>query len=126
MPRILLAEDNGPTRVMMSYWLTSKGYEVTMAVDGEEAISKAHSDKPELILMDLSLPKFDGWEAVRRLKADAETSHIPIIALTAHAMSDDREKALAVGCDEYSSKPVDFKRLQEMIEALLQRGPPPR
>ena len=96
-----------------------------MAVDGEEAISKGHSDKPDLILMDLSLPKIDGWEATRRLKAAVETSQIPIIALSAYAMNNDCEKALADGCDEYSAKPVDFERLQGMIEALLQRTPPP-
>ncbi len=96
-----------------------------MAVDGEEAVSKARSDKPDLILMDLGLPKIDGWEAARRLKADVKTRQIPIIALTAYAMEDDRKKALAAGCDEYFTKPPAFKRLQEMIEALLQRAPPP-
>ena len=121
MPRILLVEDNEANRDMMSRWLIRQGYKVTMAVDGEEAISKSHSDHPDLILMDLSLPKIDGWEATRHLKADVETSQIPIIALTAHAMNGDREKALAAGCDEYCAKPVDFKRLQEMIEALLRK-----
>ena len=96
-----------------------------MAVDGEEAVSKGHSDKPDLILMDMGLPKIDGWEATHRLKAGVETSHIPIIAVTGYAVEHDREKALAAGCDEYSIKPVDFKRLQEMIEALLQGTPSP-
>ncbi len=125
MPRILLVEDHDLIRDIMSRWLMSKGYEVTMAVDGEEAVSKGHSDKPDLILMDMGLPKIDGWEATHRLKAGVETSHIPIIAVTGYAVEDDREKALAAGCDEYCAKPVDFKRLQEMIEALLQRNPPP-
>ena len=125
MPRILLVEDNEMNRDMMSRWLIHWGYEVTIAVDGEEAVSKGHSDKPDLILMDLGLPKIDGWEATRRLKAGVGTSHIPIIAVTGYAVEDDREKALAAGCDEYCAKPVDFKRLQEMIEALLQRTPPP-
>ncbi len=125
MPRILLVEDNEMNRDMMSGWLIRWGYEVTLAVDGEEAVSKAHSAKPDLILMDLGLPKIDGWEAARRLKADAETRQIPIIALTEYAMEDDREKALAAGCDEYFTKPPAFRRLQEMIKALLQRAPPP-
>ncbi len=125
MPRILLVEDHEMSRDMMSGWLIRWGYEVTLAVDGEEAVSKAHSDKLDLILMDLGLPKIDGWEDARRLKADAETRQIPIIALTGYAMEDDREKALAAGCDEYFTKPAAFKRLQEMIETLLQRTPPP-
>lgn len=124
MPRILLVEDNEMNRDMMSRWLIRWGYEVTIAVDGEEAFSKVHSAKPDLILMDLGLPKIDGWEATRRLKAVVETSQIPIIAVTGYAMEDDREKALAAGCDNYSAKPVDFERLQEMIEDLLQRTPP--
>lgn len=126
MPRILLVEDIELHRDVMSRWLIRWGYEVTLAVDGEEAVSKAHSHKPDLILMDLGLPKIDGWEAARRLKADAETRQIPIIALTSYAMEDDREKALAAGCDEYFFKPADFKRLQEMIKTLLQRTPPPK
>ncbi len=119
MPKILLVEDIELHRDVMSRWLIRWGYEVTLAVDGEEAVSKAHSDKPDLIVMDLGLPKIDGWEASRRLKADAETRQIPIIALTSYAMEDDREKALAAGCDAYSAKPVDFERLQRTIEALL-------
>ncbi len=108
-------------RDIMSRKLISKGFEVTMAVDGEEAISKGHSDKPNLILMDLGLPKIDGWEATRRLKAAVKTSQIPIIALSGYAMAGDREKALAAGCDEFCAKPVDFKRLYVMIGLLLQR-----
>jgi len=126
MTRILLVEDNEMNRDVISRRLISKGFEVTMAVDGEEAISKGHSEKPNLILMDLGLPKIDGWEATRRLKAAVETSQIPIIALSGYAMEDDREKALAAGCDEFCAKPVDFNRLSLMIEALLQRTPPPR
>ena len=125
MPRILLVEDIELHRDIMSRWLIRWGYEVMLAVDGEEAVSKAHSDKPELILMDLGLPKIDGWEAARRLKADAETRQIPIIALTSYAMEDDREKALAAGCDKYFTKPPDVKELQGMIEALLRRPPLP-
>ncbi len=119
MPKILLVENNEMIRDMISRWVTLWGYEVTLAVDGEEAISKARSDKPDLILMDMGLPKIYGWEATRRIKADAETGHIPIIALTGYDVGHDREKALAAGCDEYSGKPVNFERLQGMIEALL-------
>lgn len=119
MRKILLVENNEMIRDMILRWLKLWGYETTLAVDGEEAISKAHGDKPDLILMDMGLPKIDGWEATRRLKAADETSQIPIIALTGYAVGHDREKALAAGCDEYSGKPVDFERLQEMIEDLL-------
>lgn len=123
MPKILLVEDNDMNRDMMSRWLVSKGYDVVTAVDGEEAIRKGLDDSPDLILMDLGLAKIDGWEATRQLKATAETSHVPIIAVTGYVMEGDRDKALEAGCDEYSAKPVDFGRLQEMIQALLQRGP---
>ncbi len=99
--------------------LEKDGYEVTIAVDGEEAVGKGHSDKPSLILMDLGLPKIDGWEATRRLKAAAETSHIPIIALSGYAMEDERQKAFDAGCDEFCAKPVEYKELQVMIKALL-------
>ena len=121
MPRILLVEDIKLHRDVMSRWLSRWSYEVTLAVDGEEAISKTHSDKPDLILMDLGLPKTDGWEAARRLKTDAATCQIPIIALTSHVQEDDRAKALSAGCDKFFTKPPDFKRLQEMIEVLLRR-----
>ena len=123
MPKILLVEDNDMNRDMMSRWLVSKGYDVVTAVDGEEAIRKGLDDSPDLILMDLGLAKIDGWEATRQLKATAETSHVPIIAVTGYVMEGDRDKALEAGCDEYSAKPVDFGRLQDMIQALLQRGP---
>jgi len=123
MPKILLVEDNDMNRDMMSRWLKSKGYDVMTAVDGEEAIRKGLNDSPDLILMDLGLAKIDGWEATRQLKATAKTSHVPIIAVTGYVMERDRDKALEAGCDEYSAKPVDFGRLQEMIQALLQRGP---
>ena len=119
MAKILLVEDNEMVSDMISRWVTLWGYDVTLAVDGEEAISKAQSDKPDLILMDMGLPKIDGWEATRRLKADVETNQIPIIALTGYDVGHDRDKALAAGCDDYSGKPVDFDRLQKMIEALL-------
>ncbi len=119
MAKILLVENNEMIRDMISNWLGLWGYEVELAVDGEDGIEKTHSVKPDLILMDMGLPKIDGWEATRRLKADDETSQIPIIALTGYAVGNDREKALAAGCDEYSGKPVDFERLQGMIEALL-------
>ncbi len=129
MKRILLVEDNDTNRDIMFRRLTSDGYEVTIAVDGEEAVSKSLSDKPHLILKDLGLPVIDGWEATRRLKAAVETSHIPIIALSGYAMEDDREKAFAAGCDEFCAKSVDFIRLNLMIETLLQchtAAPPPR
>ncbi len=119
MTKILLVENNEMIREMISRWLVLWSYDVTLAVDGEEAISIAHRDKPNLILMDMGLPKIDGWEATRRLKADGETNQIPIIALTGYSLGNDRQKALAAGCDEYSGKPVDFECLQGMIEALL-------
>ncbi len=119
MTKILLVENNEMIREMISRWLVLWSYEVVLAVDGEDGINKAHTDKPDMILMDMGLPKIDGWEATRRLKADDETCQIPIIALTGYSLGNDREKALAAGCDEYSGKPVDFDRLQGMIEALL-------
>ena len=106
MPRILLVEDQEMNRDMLSRRLTKPGYDIDIAVDGAEGIEKARSGNPDLILMDMSLPVIDGWEATRTLKADAATSSIPVIALTAHAMSTDREKALAAGCDGYETKPV--------------------
>jgi CheY-like chemotaxis protein len=106
-------------RDMLSRRLQRKGYEVVMAIDGESGVAMAHSEAPDLILMDMSLPVLDGWEATRRLKSEAATQGIPIIALTAHAMSSDREKALEAGCDDYDTKPVDLPRLLEKIEALL-------
>ena len=119
MTKILLIEDNEINRDMLSRRLQRQGFEVVMAVDGDEGMAKAQSEAPALILMDMSLPGIDGWEATRRLKAAAPTRKIPIIALTAHAMTDDRAKALAAGCDDYDTKPVDLPRLLSKIQALL-------
>jgi len=119
MAKILLVEDNEMNRDMLSRRLQKKGYTVVTAQDGEKGYSLARSEAPDLILMDISLPAMDGWEVTRLLKANALTSHIPIIALTAHAMVSDREKALGIGCDDYDTKPVDFARLSEKIESLL-------
>ena len=117
--KILLVEDNEMNRDMLSRRLVRRGYEVVIAVDGEQGVAMARSEAPALILMDMSLPGLDGWEATRQLKAAPETRGIPVIALTAHAMSGDREKALAAGCDDFDTKPVDLARLLEKIEALL-------
>ena len=119
MSKILLVEDNEDNRDMLSRRLTRKGYEVAIAVDGGEGVARAATEQPDLILMDMSLPVFDGWEATRRIKADPATRSIPIIALTAHAMAGDRDKAVAAGCDDYDTKPVELPRLLEKIEALL-------
>jgi two-component system cell cycle response regulator DivK len=121
MPKILLVEDNEMNRDMLSRRLIKKGYEVVMALDGEQALEMARAEAPDLILMDISLPGLDGWEATRRLKAMPETKAIPIIALTAHAMAGDREKCLEAGCDDYDTKPVEFSRLLGKIEGLLTR-----
>ena len=120
MPKILLVEDNEMNREMLSRRLARKGFDVVIAVDGLEGVAKATSERPDLILMDMSLPGIDGWEATRRIKADAGTKAIPVIALTAHAMSDDRAKALAAGCDEFDTKPVDLARLLGKMDALMQ------
>jgi two-component system cell cycle response regulator DivK len=117
--KILLAEDNEMNRDMLSRRLERKGYSVLIAEDGEKAVEMATANLPDLILMDMSLPLIDGWEATRRLKAASETSGIPVIALTAHAMQGDREKALEAGCDDYDTKPVELKRLLEKMQALL-------
>ncbi len=122
MPKILLVEDNEMNRDMLSRRLARKNYEVVMAMDGLEAVAKAQSERPDLILMDISLPVIDGREATRRIRAEAETQAIPIIALTAHAMSGDRDLALEAGCDDYETKPIDLPRLMEKIEALLKRA----
>ena len=119
MTKILLVEDNEMNRDMLSRRLIRKGYEVVMATDGQQGVSMATSERPDLILMDMSLPVIDGWEATRQVKADDATRAIPVIALTAHAMSGEREKCLAAGCDEYDTKPVEFNRLIEKIVALL-------
>ena len=124
MPRILLVEDNEMNRDMLSRRLAKRGYEVALALDGLQGIEMARRDSPDLILMDMSLPGVDGWEITRRMRADAGLRRIPIIALTAHAMAGDREKALAAGCDEYDTKPVDFARLMAKIAALLARTQP--
>jgi CheY-like chemotaxis protein len=119
MARILLVEDNEMNRDMLSRRLTKRGHEVVIAVDGGQGLQLAASEEPEIILLDMSLPVMDGWEAARLLKEDAATAGIPIIALTAHAMAGDREKCLEAGCDDYDTKPVEFKRLLGKIEALL-------
>jgi len=122
MTKILYIEDNEDNLYMLSNRLKRRGYEVISAGDGESGIALARSEQPALILMDLSLPVMDGWEAARRLKADGGTKAIPVIALSAHSMSGDREKALAAGCDEYDTKPVELPRLLEKIAALLARA----
>jgi two-component system, cell cycle response regulator DivK len=119
MAKVLLVEDNEMNRDMLSRRLLRKGYAVIMAVDGAEAVAMAESERPDLILMDMSLPVIDGWEATRRIKATGTTRGIPVIALTAHAMSGDREKALEAGCDDYDTKPIEFVRLLEKMDALL-------
>ena len=119
MATILLVEDNEMNRDMLSRRLERKGFDVLLAVDGQEAVQSAREHQPDLILMDMSLPVIDGWDATRQLKAAPETQAIPVIALTAHAMSEDREKAMAAGCDDYDTKPIDLPHLLEKIEALL-------
>ena len=119
MAKILLVEDNEMNRDMLSRRLQRKGFSVVMAEDGRQGVAMAASESPDLILLDMSLPLVDGWEAARQIKAGASTRHIPIVALTAHAMSGDREKALQAGCDEYDTKPVEFARLLTKIEAIL-------
>jgi CheY-like chemotaxis protein len=121
--KILLVEDNEMNRDMLSRRLERRGYEVALAVDGEQGVSLAQTEAPDLILMDMSLPVIDGWEATRQLKAIPSLSKVPIIALTAHAMSGDREKALEAGCDDYDTKPIELPRLLEKIKALLARDP---
>ena len=119
MPRILLVEDNEMNRDMLSRRLTRKGYDVIIAVDGGEGHSMAQTESPDLILLDMSLPVLDGWEVARRLKGVDETKGIPIIALTAHAMAGDREKALEAGCDDYDTKPIELPRLLGKMQELL-------
>ena len=122
MPTILLVEDNELNRDMLSRRLVRNGYDVLIAEDGAKGLSAATDGKPDLILMDMSLPVMDGWEATRRLKAEPQTRAIPVIALTAHAMSSDREKAVAAGCDDYDTKPIDLPRLLNKITRLLGQG----
>lgn len=122
MTKILLVEDNEMNRDMLSRRLSRNGFEIVMAVNGQEGLDLASSENPDLILLDMSLPVLDGWEAARRLKADAGTAKIPVIALTAHAMVQDKEKALAAGCDDFDTKPVELPRLLEKINTLLRNG----
>jgi len=117
--RILLVEDNEMNRDMLSRRLVRNGHEVALAMDGQQAIDMARAERPDIVLMDMSLPVIDGWEATRRLRADAQTAGLRIIALTSHAMSGDREKALAAGCDDFDTKPVDLPRLLGKIAAQL-------
>lgn len=122
MPKILYVEDDEMNRDMLSRRLERKGYEVILATDGKEGVAKARSEAPDLILMDLSLPELDGWEASRQIKASPETHPIPIIALTAHAMVGDQQKAIEAGCDDYDTKPIELQRLLAKIELLLNKG----
>ena len=124
MTKILIVEDNEMNRDMLSRRLARRGYQIVLAVDGGEGIAMATAESPDLILMDMSLPVVDGWEATRRLKAAPETASIPIVGLTAHAMSTDRDKCLAAGCDDFDTKPVEIARLLEKIERLLAAGSP--
>ena len=124
MAKILLVEDNELNRDMLSRRLIRSGFEVVMAVDGQEGVALAASASPDLILMDISLPVMDGWEATRRLKGDPGTRSIPVIALTAHALTQDREQAFAVGCDDFDTKPVELPRLLSKINALLDKARP--
>lgn len=119
MPKLLLVEDNEVNRDMLSRRLIRYGFEIEIAIDGAQGLAMAQSIAPDLVLMDMSLPIIDGWEATRRLKASSTTRQIPVIALTAHAMGGDRERCLAAGCDEYDTKPIEFSRLLAKIQALL-------
>jgi len=119
MPKVLLVEDNEMNRDMLSRRLVRNGYDVVIAVNGQEGLDMAAGEKPDLILMDMSLPVLDGWEATRRLKADPATAAIPVIALTAHAMESDKEKALAAGCDDFDTKPIELPRLLEKMKAFV-------
>ncbi|HEU5249893.1 MAG TPA: response regulator [Thermoanaerobaculia bacterium] len=121
MAKILLVEDNEMNRDMLSRRLVRSGYEVVIAVHGEEGVALARTTSPDLVLMDMSLPVLDGWEATRRLKADPATREIPVISLTAHAMAGDREKAREAGCDDFDTKPVEYTRLLSKIERLLEK-----
>jgi CheY-like chemotaxis protein len=125
MPKILLVEDNEMNRDMLSRRLQKRGYDVLLAEDGQQGVSLAQSEAPVLILMDMSLPVLDGWEATRQLKAAPATRSIPIIALTAHAMAGDRERALEAGADDFDTKPIELTRLLEKIDALLAKKPAP-
>ena len=118
MPKVLLVEDNEMNRDMLSRRLQRRGFEVVFAVDGAEGVAKSKTELPDIVLMDMSLPVMNGWEATRAIKADAGTRHIPVVALTAHSMAGDREKAMEAGCSDYDTKPVDMPRLLEKMGAL--------
>jgi two-component system cell cycle response regulator DivK len=122
MTKLVLVEDNEMNVDMLSRRLIRRGFEVVIARDGEEGVRRVQSEKPDLVLMDMSLPVLSGWQATERLKADPDTRAIPIIALTAHAMAEDRQKAIDAGCDDYDTKPVEFARLLEKISALLAKA----
>jgi CheY-like chemotaxis protein len=125
MAKILLVEDNEMNRDMLSRRLERRGHSIVMAVDGQQGVDMASAEKPDLILLDMSLPVIDGWEAARRIKSDPGTKDIPLIALTAHAMAGDKEKALSAGCDDYDTKPVELPRLLAKIQALLDKQAAP-
>lgn len=125
MPKVLLVEDNEMNRDMLSRRLQRNGYDVVIALDGEAGVTMAASERPDLILMDMSLPVLDGWEATRRLKGLPETASIPVIALTARVMAGDRDRALEAGCDDYDAKPIDFERLLGKMQALLKKREKP-
>ena len=118
MPKILIVEDNEMNRDMLSRRLERRGFEIVMAVDGGEGVAMARSEVPDLVLMDMSLPVMNGWEATQAIRADSSTAHLPVIALTAHSMPGDREKAMEAGCDDYDTKPVDLPRLLSKMSAL--------
>ena len=121
MARVLLVEDNEANRDMLSRRLASRGYQISIATDGRQGIAAAQAEQPDIILMDMNLPEIDGWEATRFLKSQQTTRHIPVIALTAHAMVSDRQRALEVGCDDYDTKPVELSRLLSKMAALIER-----
>ena len=122
MPRILIVEDNEESRDVLGRRLMRRGFDVVMAADGQEGVDMAHSDRPDLVLLDMNMPVLDGWQAARALRADPETQELPIIGLTAHAMAGDREKALEAGCCDYHTKPVDFPKLVGQIEEILKKS----
>ena len=123
MPRILIVEDNEENRDALSRRLKRRGFDIVLAVDGLQGVAMAKSEKPDLILMDMNLPELDGWEATRQVKAAAETRNVPVIALTAHALAGDKERAIAAGCTDYHTKPVELPKLLEQIEAILKARP---